>query len=52
VQSPAVQTWQEGMPIVFGGNSPAQAQQSAQGSRAGSAVDGRWDPARGVNFGR
>jgi programmed cell death 6-interacting protein len=52
VQSPAVQTWQEGMPIVFGGNPPAQAQQGAQGSRAGSAVDGRWDPARGVNFGR
>jgi programmed cell death 6-interacting protein len=53
VQSPAVQTWQEGMPIVFGGGAPAQAQQGApQGSRAGSAVDGRWDPARGVNFGR
>jgi hypothetical protein len=26
--------------------------QAQQGSRAGSTVDGRWDPSRGVNFGR
>jgi programmed cell death 6-interacting protein len=55
-QTPAVQTWQEGMPIVFGGPpggaSASAGGQSQQGSRAGSAVDGRWDPNRGVNFGR
>jgi programmed cell death 6-interacting protein len=55
-QTPTVQTWQEGMPIVFGGPpggaSASAGGQSQQGSRAGSTVDGRWDPSRGVNFGR
>lgn len=58
VKSPAVQTWQEGMPIVFGAPGGAGAsggappQQASQGARQGGAVDGRWDPSRGVNFGR
>ncbi|KAK3671893.1 pH-response regulator protein palA/rim20 [Recurvomyces mirabilis] len=41
-------TWQEGMPIVFGGPQPAS------GSKANVSntqpVDSRWDPAQGVKF--
>ncbi|CAK4027010.1 ph-response regulator pala rim20 [Lecanosticta acicola] len=48
VQSPAMtvnQTWQEGMPIKFGGPPPAGGQQ------ARGAANGTWDPAKGVKFG-
>lgn len=44
MQTPAVKTWQEGMPIVFGGG--------GGGAGDGAAKDGRWDPSKGVNFGR
>lgn len=48
VQSPAMpanQTWQEGMPIKFGGPPPAG------GQPARGAANGTWDPAKGVKFG-
>ena len=48
VQSPAMpanQTWQEGMPIKFGGPPPAA------GQPARGAANGTWDPAKGVKFG-
>ena len=49
VQSPELSnngptTWQEGMPIVFGGG----AQQAKGGAKGGQT----WDPSMGVQFGR
>ena len=38
-------TWQEGMPILFGG------QQAPMGATKDKRVDGRWDAAHGVRFG-
>lgn len=42
---PVNATWQEGMPIVFGGP------QQTSTNGAGVPVDGRWDAAKGVKFG-
>ncbi|TKA71017.1 hypothetical protein B0A55_06035 [Friedmanniomyces simplex] len=43
-------TWQEGMPILFGGTSQAGAGAKANGAPQQQPVDGRWDPAQGVRF--
>lgn len=44
-------TWQEGMPIVFGG-SGGQAGSGAPAKQGqGGAVDGRWDVGKGLRFG-
>ncbi|KAK4610380.1 pH-response regulator protein palA/RIM20 [Fulvia fulva] len=49
VQTPDVTTWQEGMPIVFGGGGGGGAQQQ---KGKGKAAGGTWDPSMGVQFGR
>lgn len=50
VQSPPPQTtWQEGMPILFGGvGSGGQAQQGAKSN--GNGAGGTWDASKGVRF--
>jgi programmed cell death 6-interacting protein len=46
--SPQQTTWQEGMPILFGGNQGAGGQQQAgPGGANGSTT---WDPSKGVRF--
>ena len=42
---PHTMTWQEGMPIVFGG------QPHAPGATSAAPTDGRWDAGKGVKFG-
>ena len=49
VQSPPAggpTTWQEGMPIVFGGGT-----QAGGGAASKGPVDGRWDAGKGLRFG-
>lgn len=56
--TPAVQTWQEGMPIRFAGNAgaggPAGSARAEDADLVNNAkrstVDGRWNPNQGVNF--
>ncbi|TKA75835.1 hypothetical protein B0A55_04376 [Friedmanniomyces simplex] len=43
-------TWQEGMPILFGGTSQVGTGAKANGAPQPQPVDGRWDPAQGVRF--
>ena len=54
VQSPSgpgPTTWQEGMPILFGGGGGAQNQGGGGSGGKGGPVDGRWDVGKGVRFG-
>ncbi|WPH01903.1 Hypothetical protein R9X50_00475700 [Acrodontium crateriforme] len=56
VQSPALvpaqMTWQEGMPIVFGGGAGGSSASGGNASGASSGVDGRWDAGKGLKFSR
>ncbi|KAK4896545.1 pH-response regulator protein palA/rim20 [Elasticomyces elasticus] len=53
VQSPppGPTTWQEGMPIVFGGQQQTGAGAKSNGTQQ-QAVDGRWDPSQALRFNR
>ncbi|KAK5711709.1 pH-response regulator protein palA/rim20 [Elasticomyces elasticus] len=53
VQSPppGPTTWQEGMPIVFGGQQQTGAGAKSNGTQQ-QAVDGRWDPSQVLRFNR
>lgn len=54
LQQPQTMTWQEGMPIVFGGTGGQQANAAptsrTNGAAAAPVTDGRWDPKMGVRF--
>ena len=50
--APQHTTWQEGMPILFGGQAGASAKANGMSlpPPPSQPVDGRWDPAQGVRF--
>lgn len=48
---PAQTTWQEGMPIVFGGSPQPAGGGAANGQSGAGPVDGRWNAGQGVKFG-
>jgi programmed cell death 6-interacting protein len=48
---PGTTTWQEGMPIVFGGGQQAGAGAAGKQGQGGQPVDGRWDAGKGLRFG-